>query len=476
MNNLRERFNHIIVYVLVAALLYVLVSSAAGAQAGLVSTFVLNPGGDTQAIPVPDLVLPSVMAWYVYALVAAYVGGWQVMRLAKRFNLALVGVALLVAVSGIAWFSSGGSSSLAMGLVVMVLVTLAGVAGVVSAQRDIKIGPALMVLSVLAVFAFIAWSARDKSLNLTGLLSSSLLRAVPIAMAGLSGVLCERCAVINIGIEGMMLTGAFFSALLGSLAKNIWGWGEWPSMLVGLLGAVVVGALLGLLLAVLAVRFKIDQIIAGTAITILSIGITSFLSASILAEFQELNTPDIFPRIPIPGLASIPVIGPVFFEQNPLVYLLFVLLILSHVMLFYTRWGLRTRAVGEHPRAADTLGVNVFKNRYINVMVGGIVGALGGAFLILGSVGHFDELMTAGKGYIGLAAMIFGKWMPFGVFGAALIFGFADALQTKLAILQVPIPSQFLLMTPYLVTIIVLAGVVGEAQPPAADGQPYEKQ
>jgi len=145
-------------------------------------------------------------------------------------------------------------------------------------------------------------------------------------------------------------------------------------------------------------------------------------------------------------------------------------------MLFYTRWGLRTRAVGEHPRAADTLGINVFKTRYINVMLGGMVAGLGGAFLILGSVGRFDEVMTAGKGFIGLAAMIFGKWMPFGAFGSALIFGFADALQTKLAILEVPIPSHFLLMAPYLVTMIVLAGVVGEAIPPAADGQPYEKQ
>ena len=132
--------------------------------------------------------------------------------------------------------------------------------------------------------------------------------------------------------------------------------------------------------------------------------------------------------------------------------------------------------MGEHPRAADTLGVNVFRNRYINVMLGGMVGGLAGSFLILGSVGRFDEVMTAGKGFIGLAAMIFGNWMPFGSFGAALIFGFADALQTKLAILQVPIPSQFLGMAPYLVTMIVLAGVVGAATPPAADGEPYEKQ
>ncbi len=263
---------------------------------------------------------------------------------------------------------------------------------------------------------------------------------------------------------------------MGSLAANVWGWPEWASLPFGLLGALVAGALLGLLLAVLAIRFKIDQIIAGTAINILGTGLTSFLSARILTELPELNNTGIFPRVSIPLLANIPVIGPVFFEQNVLVYLLFILLTVAHVMLFYTRWGLRTRAVGEHPRAADTLGINVFRNRYINVTLGGMVGGLGGAFLILGSVGRFDEVMTAGKGFIGLAAMIFGKWMPFGAFGSALIFGFADALQTKLAILEVPIPSHFLLMAPYLVTMIALAGVVGEAIPPAADGQPYEKQ
>jgi simple sugar transport system permease protein len=256
----------------------------------------------------------------------------------------------------------------------------------------------------------------------------------------------------------------------------IWEWPTVIAQLFGLTSALASGALLGLLLAVLAVRFKIDQIIAGTAINILATGITSFLSARILAEFTQLNRPGIFPRFAVPLLAKIPVAGPVFFEQNALVYLLFILLLVTHVILFFTRWGLRTRAVGEHPRAADTLGIDVFKNRYINVTAGGMVGALGGAFLILGSVGRFDELMTAGKGFIGLAAMIFGNWMPFGAFGAALIFGFADSLQTKLAILKVPIPSQFLLMAPYLVTMIVLAGVVGEATPPAADGQPYEKQ
>lgn len=385
------------------------------------STFALNPM-QSNAWPVPAVPIPSAATLYGVGLACVFLGGWQLARGFRNTVLALGGVAGLF------------------------------------------------------VLAFLIWAARDRSLNLTGLLSSSLLRAVPIALAALSGVWCERCAVINIGIEGMMLAGAFFATLMGSLAANVWGWPSWASMSFGLLCGLISGALLGLLLAVMAVRFKVDQIIAGTAINVLATGLTSFLSARILAEFANLNNTGIFRRAPIPLLSRIPVIGPVFFEQNVLVYVLFILLAVAHVVLFYTRWGLRTRAVGEHPRAADTLGIDVFKNRYINVMVGGMVGGLAGAFLILGSVGRFDELMTAGKGFIGLAAMIFGKWMPFGAFGAALIFGFADSLQTKLAILEVPIPSQFLLMAPYLVTMIALAGVVGEAIPPAADGQPYEKQ
>ncbi len=416
----RRSVTYGLVFLGAGLLIYLLFARAATGDQ--VTTFSLNPSGRSLALPAPDLKLPSLSTLYVFAFICVFIGGWQLARGFRRVNLALGGVA--------AFF----------------------------------------------VLAFLTWAARDKSLNMTGLLSSSLLRAVPIALAALSGVLCERCAVINIAIEGMMLTGAFISALMGSVAANVWEWPTWATLSFGLVCALISGALMGLLLAVLAVRFKIDQIIAGTAINILATGVTSFLSARILAEFEYLNNPGIFRPVSIPLLARIPIIGPVFFEQNLLVYVLFILLSVVHVMLLYTRWGLRTRAVGEHPRAADTLGINVFKNRYVNVTLGGMVGALGGAFLILGSVGRFDELMTAGKGFIGLAAMIFGNWMPFGAFGAALIFGIADALQTKLAILKVPIPSQFLLMAPYLVTMIVLAGVVGEAAPPAADGEPYEKQ
>lgn len=409
-----------IIFLAVGLLIFVLF--ALGAMPGQHTTFGLNPSGETHALPVPDLTLPTLFSLYILAMISVFAGAWQLSRGFERPNLALTAVALVF------------------------------------------------------VLAFLTWAARDNSFNLTGMLSSALLRSVPIVLAGLSGVLCERSAVINIAIEGMMLTGAFVAALMASIAGNVWGWAQIPSMVFGLILAILAGGLMGLLLAVLAVRFKVDQIIAGTAINILATGITSFLSARLLNTFEELNNTGTFSRLPIPGLASIPIIGPVFFEQNILVYLMFILLIVTHVVLFYTRWGLRSRAVGEHPRAADTLGIDVYLIRYVNVTLGGMVAGLGGAFLILGSVGRFDELMTAGKGFIGLAAMIFGKWMPFGAFGAGLIFGFADALQTKLAILRVPIPTQFLLMAPYLVTMVVLAGVVGEAIAPAADGEPYEKQ
>ncbi|MEA3374730.1 MAG: ABC transporter permease [Chloroflexota bacterium] len=409
-----------VLFLAVGLLIFVLF--AQNAVPGQTSVFGMTPLGDTPTLFVPDLELPTQTALYVFAAICAFLGGWQLARGIRRANWALGAVA------------------------------------------------------VVFVMAFLTFATRGRSLNLVSLLGSSLLRAVPIALAALSGVLCERSAVINIGIEGMMLMGAFVAALMGSVGRNVL---EWPFALsqgLGLLSAILVGALLGLLLAVLSVRFKVDQIISGTAINILATGVTSFFSSRIMAEFRFLNNPGILPPVPVPLLSRIPIIGPVFFQQNLLVYVLYLLLGGIHVMLWHTVWGLRTRAVGEHPRAADTLGIDVFRNRYVNVTVGSMVGALSGAFLILASVGRFDELMTAGKGFIGLAAMIFGNWTPFGAFGAATIFGFADALQTRSGILQVPIPSQFLLMTPYLVTIIVLAGVVGEAIPPAADGEPYEKE
>jgi simple sugar transport system permease protein len=279
-------------------------------------------------------------------------------------------------------------------------------------------------------------------------------------------VLCERSGVVNIAIEGMMLTGAFVSAFVGSVS-NIW---------IGLLAAVLAGGILAAGLAVLAIKYKTDQIIAGTIINIFATGITSFLSAKFLQVYQNLNDPGRFPTIEIPLLSDIPFLGPILFEHNMFVYAVYIFIILITVALYYTRWGLRTRSVGEHPKAADTLGINVFRTRYVSVILGGFMAGFGGAYFTLGSVGRFDELMTAGRGFIGLAAMIFGNWNPVGSFSAGLLFGFFDALATKMAILKVAIPSEVMLMFPYLATMVILAGVVGRGQMPAADGQPYEKE
>lgn len=348
---------------------------------------------------------------------------------------------------------------------------LAGFCGLVGAYQlargfGKRTNAFLGLVAGLFIFSFLSWAASGESLNLAGLIRSTLQRSVPITLGALSGILCERSGVTNIAIEGMMLTAALVSALVGSLT-NLWG---------GLLAGVLTGGVLGLILAVLSIKYKTDQIISGTIINIFATGITSFISAKFLQRYEELNNPGIFQSWEIPILSKIPFIGPIVFDHNIFMYGLFLFLILIHFGLFFTRWGLRVRSVGEHPKAADTLGINVFRTRYISVVLGGMMAGFGGSYFVLGSVGRFDEVMTAGRGFIGLAAMIFGNWKPFGAFGAGLLFGFADMLASKLAILGIQIPSEFLLMAPYIATMIVLAGVVGRSQVPAADGKPYEKE
>jgi simple sugar transport system permease protein len=272
---------------------------------------------------------------------------------------------------------------------------------------------------------------------------------------------------VNIAIEGMLLAGAFTGAVVGSVTGNT---------VLGLVAAGAVGAALASLLAVLAIRYRVDQIIAGTVINIFAAGLTSFALTRVLIDHPELNEPQRFAQEPIPVLSGIPILGPMFFSSNVFLYILLVLIGLIHYGLFYTRWGLRVRSVGEHPRAADTAGINVIRTRYQQVILGGIVAGIGGAYFTLGSTGSFERNMTAGRGFIGLAAMIFGAWTPIGAFLASLVFGFADALQARLSILNIDIPSELLLMVPYLVTIGVVAGLVGRVRAPAADGKPYTKE
>ena len=326
---------------------------------------------------------------------------------------------------------------------------------------------ALGAFAFLFIFGFLTWATAGKSINLAGLLYNTLGAAVPMTLAAFSGVLSERAGVVNIAIEGMMLMGAMTSAYVGSISHSLW---------LGLLAGILSSMLLAYVHGLLSIRYKTDQIVSGTVINIFATGLTSYISTKFLQTYQELNTPPTFSSLPIPGLVKIPVIGPILFDNNIFIYLMFVFLIVLQVALFNTRWGLRVRAVGEHPKAADTLGINVERTRYMAVLLSGAMAGFAGVYFTLGSVGRFDNLMTGGRGFIGLAAMIFGQWTPVGSLGAGLLFGFADSLANKLAILGIDIPSQFLLMVPYIATMVVLAGVVGKTQSPAADGTPYEKE
>lgn len=299
-------------------------------------------------------------------------------------------------------------------------------------------------------------------------LSYTLRASVPLVLGALSGILCERSGIINIGIEGMMLAGAF-AGFVAKVATN-----DWPlfaSLLFGVLIALLVGALMGLIHATLSIRFRMDQIISGTIMIILASGFTAYLfNRDSVAEGK-------FSAIAIPLLVKIPVLGPILFNNPPITYLALLLVVVVHVALFYTRWGLRTRAVGEHPRAADTVGINVNRYRYINTMIGGMLAGLAGGFLVLEAVGQFQEGMTAGRGFISLAAMIFGNWNPFGALGAALLFGYSEALQNELLLAGVTIvPRQFVSMLPYIVTIVAVSGFVGRVRPPAAEGKVYETE
>jgi simple sugar transport system permease protein len=243
---------------------------------------------------------------------------------------------------------------------------------------------------------------------------------------------------------------------------------------VGVLVSVLAGAGAAALLAWLAITFKADQIVSGTAINILAIGVTSLVRREVLLS-SEAGRETLQP-IPIPVLKDIPVLGEILFTGRPIFYMMFVLLIFTTVWLFYTRWGLRTRAVGENPHAADTVGINVIRLRWRNVLISGMIAGLAGAWFSLETTGSFDDNMTSGRGFIALAAMIFGNWMPFGAFAGGLLFGFSDALGQRFQFLGVAIPPQFLQMVPYVITIIVLAGLVGKSRAPKADGQPYTKE
>lgn len=295
----------------------------------------------------------------------------------------------------------------------------------------------------------------------TAVLASTIRQSTPLILGALCGLIGERSGVVNIGIEGQMLMAAFVAFLANVYLGNL--------VLAAIIGALT-GALLGGFLAFMAVTLKMDQIIGGTVINILAIGLTGYFYVT------GLTTQGKFQPISLGPLADLPLVGPVLFRNPPITFLAIILVFVIHYFLFYTRWGLRTRAVGEHPSAADTVGINVLRTRYVNVIMAGSIAGLAGAFLTLEGVGSFERLMTNGRGFLALAIMIFGKWTPFGAWGAALLFGFLYAMQTQLQFRGVNLPPQLVGSLPYILTILVLAGFGGRARPPAALGTPYETE
>ncbi|MGH8988884.1 MAG: ABC transporter permease [Acidimicrobiales bacterium] len=321
--------------------------------------------------------------------------------------------------------------------------------------------------TMLFLWSFLVWVGRGTSLNFISLLAETVVYSTPIIYGSLSGVLCERSGVINIAIEGQFLAGAFLASLVASATGDVW---------FGALAGAAAGALFGWILAFLTLRYGADQIIVGILIDAFALGLTNFLLQEIFTDHPNLNSPPVFQNVAIPLLSKIPVLGPVLFDQSAIVYGAVILLVGIHLALFRTRWGLRVRAVGEHPRAASTVGIHVVPVRYLNVILGGVVAGIGGAAFTVGSYGQFTSNMAAGLGFVALAAMIFGRWRPFGGLGAALLFGFSISLVSFIGVLGVDIPSPLLAMAPYLITIAVVAGLVGRVRPPGADGVPYERE
>ena len=351
-----------------------------------------------------------------------------------------------------------------------VIAALAGVAMLFTGKRWFAWLLALGLVTVL--ISFLCWqlSQAPENLNtipLGSVARSSVTLALPLILGALAGVLCERSAVINVAIEGQFLMGAFAAAMFATLFASVW---------VGILAAGVGGLIIAALLAVLSIRFLVDQVVLGIVLNVFALGLTGFLYEQLMAKDQtKYNQPSFVPEWDIPGLEKIPLIGPALFKGNIFLYGAIVLVIVIHLGLFYTRWGLRTRAVGEHPAAADTVGVKVLGLRYRNVLIGGLVAGFGGAYFTLLSTTNFNKNMTSGLGFVALAALIFGRWSPIGSMLAALFFGFSSALAFSLSSINSPIPSQFLNMLPYVATIVAVAGLVGRVRAPAADGTPYIK-
>ena len=354
------------------------------------------------------------------------------------------------------------------GVIIFLLIALIGIGiSYLQFRRNKNLSLGSLIFGIGSIMAFLCWSAAGKFIPFTGLLQGAIMLSVPLIFGSMSGLLCEKSGVINIAIEGQLLFAAFVSAVVASFFQNT---------LLGLISAPIAGALVSLILAYFSIRFKVDQVILGFVINVLVLGLTNFFYTTLLIPYEDKwNLGGSFSPIQIPLLSKLPIIGPTLFNQTIIVYLMYAFVIFIQIALFKTKWGLRTRAIGELPIAADSVGIDVNRLRFKNVIIAGLVAGTGGAYFTVGAVGPFSQNMTAGAGFIALACLIFGKWTPRGAITAALFFGFANNLQGNLSIIGVPIPSEFMLMVPYVATIIAVSGVVGRVRAPAADGIPYSR-
>jgi len=352
------------------------------------------------------------------------------------------------------------------GVMIFLIFALVGmIISFIQFKGNKKITLGSLIFGFGSIMAFLSWAAAGKFIPLTGLLQAAVLLAVPLIFGSMAGLLCEKSGVINIAIEGQLLFAAFISAVIASLSQNlIW----------GLISAPIAGALVSWILAYFSIKFQVDQVILGFVINVLVLGLTNFFYTVLLVPYESTwNAAGSFSAIPIPVLSKIPIIGPILFNQTIIVYFMYLIVTVIQIALFKSKWGLRTRAVGELPIAADSVGIDVNKLRFRNVLIAGAVAGVGGAVFTIGAVGVFSQSMTAGAGFIALACLIFGKWSPKGALIAALFFGFTNSLQSNLSIAGVPIPSEFMLMIPYIATIIAVSGLIGRVRAPAADGIPY---
>jgi ABC-type uncharacterized transport system permease subunit len=331
------------------------------------------------------------------------------------------------------------------------------------AARRVMIGAVLVFFAI----SLLLWADAGNQIpvNMVVLLQNTLVGSIPLILGAMAGCMGERAGVINIAIEGQLLLGAFAAAVVASALSGLW---------LGLVTGSLAGGLVGLVLAVFAIRFLVDQIILGVVLNLLISGITGYMYDRLLVpDANTFNSAPTFNALKLPALGDIPIIGPIFFDSTVFLYITYAAVIFVQIGLFSTRWGLRVRAVGEHPTAADTVGIRVLGIRYWNLVIGGLLAGIGGAWMTIGSVGTFNKDMSSGLGYIALAALIFGRWTPLGATAAALLFGFSSALQSFLGSINVPISPYLLGMTPYVATIIAVAGLVGRVRAPAADGKPY---